>query len=108
MASTERVLRYSRAKPAAVSLVGKLSAGGLLGRGSGWGRVLGNGHGQGRGSALSRPLRLRSACAEKCVKMEVAGVEGSPAMVSKRYPKVAPEERLLPSLSQQCRETVSP
>lgn len=37
---------------------------------------------------------LRGACAERCVKMEVAGVGGCAAMVSERPPQVALEERL--------------
>lgn len=45
-----------------------------------------------RGSGLEPGLR--SACAERCVKMEVAGVDGCAAMVSERPSKVAPEERL--------------
>lgn len=39
------------------------------------------------------------ACAERCVKMEVAGVDGCAAMVSRRRAKVAPEERVSPSPS---------
>ena len=47
-----------------------------------------------------RSVWLRGTCAQRCVKMAVVGVGVCGAMVSKRRPKVAPEERVSPFPSQ--------
>lgn len=77
-------------------------------RGRGWRRAWGWGAWPEAGLYSARIVWLRGTCAQRCVKMAVAGVGGCGAMVSKRRPKVAPEERVSPFPSQHWRETVPP